>query len=106
MASSRSARCVRRQVLQPVRISVWLRRFIGRLYPFTDSFPQVGRAVPAIYFDFLIRHYPCSVIGKISPAGTFDNSPAIYRWETCPYIILVPQGRLKTEYPFTDSFFH
>jgi hypothetical protein len=32
---------------------------------------------------------------KGSPVGTFDNSPAIYRWVTCSYIFLVPQGRLK-----------
>ena len=31
----------------------------------------------------------------LSPVGTNDNSPAIYRWETDYCIILVPQGRLK-----------
>ena len=34
----------------------------------------------------------------VSPVGTNDNSPAIYRWETCFCIILVPQGRLKSKY--------
>jgi hypothetical protein len=41
---------------------------------------------------------------KGSPVGTFDNSPAIYRWEPCSYIILVPQGRLKTGDYSTDRW--
>ena len=50
------------------------------------------------YWDLKLSNRS-QVLVLISPVGTIDNSPAIYRWETCSYIILVPQGRLKKSVP-------